>query len=128
MSTIEPRRHVLVWVAADFLESEGMLHILHESGAIPYPDKNWEKIVEAAEDSGGFALGGRLVDSNHGAGIWISPSSSTALEIMIPWHFVRSVVTASEHLHTQIFGLNRDGSEPESGGVLKPRDSSDMPG
>ena len=115
MSTIEPRRHVLVWVAAEFLESEGMLHILHESGAISTQDKDWEKIVEAAENSGGFALGGRLVDANHGAGIWISPSNGTGIEIMIPWHFVRSVVTASEHLHTKIFGLTRDGSEAESG-------------
>lgn len=127
MSTIEPRRHVLVWVAAEFLESEGMLHILHESGAIPYPDQTWEKIVEAAENSGGFALSGRLVESNHGAGIWIAPASGTGIEIMIPWHFVRSVVTASEHLHTKIFGLNRDGSEAEPAVSLRKRDSLDTP-
>ena len=72
MSTIEPRRHVLVWVAAEFLESEGMLHILQESGAISGQEKDWEKIVEAAENSGGFALGGKLVDPHHGAGIWTS--------------------------------------------------------
>src|SRR3954469_5800801 len=109
MATIDPRRHVLVWVAAEFLESEGMLHILHESGAIPGREQDWEKIVAAAEDSGGFAIGGILVDSNHGAGIWISPFSGPGLEIMIPWHFVRSVVTASEHLQDKIFGLARAG-------------------
>jgi len=116
MATIDPRRHVLVWVAAEFLESEGMLHILHESGAIPGQEQDWEKIVAAAEDSGGFAIGGILVDSNHGAGIWISPSSGPGLEIMIPWHFVRSVVTASEHLQDKIFGLSRAGGKLSQAG------------
>jgi hypothetical protein len=111
MATLEPRRHVLVWVAPEFLESEGMLHILHESGAIPDQEQDWEKIVAAAEDSGGFGLGGMLVDSNHGAGIWISPPNGPGLEIMIPWHFVRSVVTASEHLQGKIFGLARAGGK-----------------
>jgi len=41
MSTTEPRRHVLVWVAQEFLESEGMLHILQESGAVPGQEKDW---------------------------------------------------------------------------------------
>ena len=48
-----------------------MLQILQESGAIPGQAQDWEKIVEAAENSGGFALGGKLADANHGAGIWI---------------------------------------------------------
>lgn len=111
MSTTLPSRHVLVWVDAAFLESEGMLHILQESGAISGGEEDWEKLVAAAENSGGFALGGMLVESNHGAGIWISPSNSPGLEIMIPWHFVRSVVTASEHLQTRMFGLGRAGSK-----------------
>jgi hypothetical protein len=105
MSTIEPRRHVLVWVAAEFLESEGMLHILHECRAISGTEKDWDKIVESAEDSGGFALAGKLVDANHGAGIWISPLQDAGLEIMIPWHFVRSVVTAEEQRQIKSFGL-----------------------
>jgi hypothetical protein len=111
MATIQPSRHVLVWVDAEFLESEGMLHILQESGAIAGGEEDWEKLVAAAENSGGFALGGTLVESNHGAGIWISPPNAPGLEIMIPWHFVRSVVTASEHLQSKMFGLARAGAK-----------------
>jgi len=108
MSTTETRRHVLVWVAAEFLESEGMLHILQESGAVPGQEKDWEKIVEACENSGGFALAGKLVDVNHGAGIWISPPGDAGLEIMIPWHSVRSVVTAEEQHQIKTFGLVKE--------------------
>lgn len=111
MATALPCRHVLVWVDAEFLESEGMLHILQESGAITGQEQEWEKLVAAAEDSGGFALGGTLVESNHGAGIWISPPDTPELEIMIPWHFVRSVVTASEQHQSKIFGLARSGAK-----------------
>jgi hypothetical protein len=111
MATVQPSRHVLVWVDAEFLESEGMLQILQESGAITNREQDWEKLVAAAEDSGGFALSGILIDSNHGAGIWISPPSTPGLEIMIPWHFVRSVVTASEHLQSKMFGLARAGAK-----------------
>jgi hypothetical protein len=111
MAAMLPGRHVLVWVDAEFLESEGMLHILRESGAITAGEQDWEKLVAAAEDSGGYALGGMLVESNHGAGIWISPSNMPGLEIMIPWHFVRSVVTASEHLQSKMFGLARTASK-----------------
>jgi len=110
MATVQPSRHVLVWVDAEFLESEGMLHILQESGAIGGGEQDWEKLVAAAEDSGGYGLAGMLVDSNHGAGIWISPPNTPGLEIMIPWHFVRSVVTASEQLQNKIFGLARAGA------------------
>ena len=109
MATTEDRRHVLVWVAAEFLESEGMLHILNECGTISAQVKDWEKIVEGAEDSGGYAIAGKLVDPNHGAGIWISPLKDAGLEIMIPWHFVRSVVTAQEQHQIKTFGLAREG-------------------
>jgi hypothetical protein len=105
MSTSEPRRHVLVWVAPEFLESEGMLRILQEVGAIPGQEAEWEKIVEAAENTGGFALGGMLVESGHGAGIWISPPNDHGLEMLIPWHFVRSVLTAQQPQSSKIFGL-----------------------
>ncbi len=111
MASTFPSRHVLVWVDAEFLESEGMLHILKESGAITGGEKNWENLVAAAEDSGGFALSGMLVESNHGAGIWISPPDTPGLEIMIPWHFVRSVVTASEQFQSKMFGLARAGDK-----------------
>ncbi len=115
MATILPNRHVLVWVDAEFLESEGMLHILQESGVIAGGEQDWEKLVAAAENSGGFALGGMLADSNHGAGIWITPPETLGLEIMIPWHFVRSVVTASEHLQSKMFGLARAGAQRTPG-------------
>ena len=85
-----------------------MLHILQESGAVPGQEKDWEKIVEACENSGGFALAGELVDANHGAGIWISPPGDPGLEIMIPWHSVRSVVTAEEQHQIKIFGLVKE--------------------
>jgi len=114
----EPRRHVLVWVAAEFLESEGMLHILHECGSIPSQAKDWEKIVEGAEDFGGFALSGKLVDPNHGAGIWIAPVQDPGLEIMIPWHFVRSVVTAQEERQIKTFGLGRASSRQKAASPL----------
>jgi|SRR3954470_6027464 len=108
MSSPEQRRHVLVWVAAEFLESEGMLHILQETGAIPGSSLSWEKLVEAAENSGGFALGGTLVEMHHGAGIWISPPGEPGIEIMIPWQVVRSVVTAQEQQAARMFGLAAD--------------------
>ena len=111
---------MLVWVAAEFLESEGMLHILQESGAIPGQEQDWEKLVEAAENSGGFALGGQLVDPYHGAGIWISPLKDTGLEIMIPWHFVRSVVTAEEQHQIKRFGLARESSKQKPGKIPSP--------
>jgi hypothetical protein len=114
----EPRRHVLVWVAAEFLESEGMLHILHESGSMPSEAKDWAKIVEGAEDYGGFALSGKLVDPNHGAGIWIAPVQDPGLEIMIPWHFVRSVVTAQEERQIKTFGLRRANSRQKAASPL----------
>ena len=114
MPTAEPRRHVLVFVTAEFLESEGMLHILQETGAIAGHEKDWEKIVEAAESSGGFALGGTLVEVHHGAGIWISPLSDSGIEIMIPWQFVRSVVTAREQQSAKMFGLAADGRKLDS--------------
>ena len=85
-----------------------MLHILQESGAVPGQEKDWETIVEACENSGGFALAGKLVDVNHGAGIWISPPGDAGLEIMIPWHSVRSVVTAEEQHQIKIFGLLKE--------------------
>ena len=101
----DAKRHVLVWVDKTFIESEGMLHILEETGVLASHHSNWEKIVEAAENSGGFALSGTLVDDRHGAGIWICPMDGETLEIMIPWPMVRSVVTARQPESEKIFGL-----------------------
>jgi hypothetical protein len=105
MANGEKRRHAMVWVAPEFLESEGMLRILQETRVLPGDEAQWEKIVEAAENSGGFAIGGALVDAHHGAGLWIAPSEDYNLEIMIPWQFVRSVVTAHEPEAEKVFGL-----------------------
>ena len=105
MPHTDPRRHILVWVTAEYIQSEGMLHILQEAQAIPGYEDDWDRILEAAENTGGFALGGMLVEMHHGAGIWISPHADEAVEIMIPWQFVRSVVTAQEPLSTKMFGL-----------------------
>ncbi|HEY4361328.1 MAG TPA: hypothetical protein VGN17_10175 [Bryobacteraceae bacterium] len=69
------------------------------------PEGEWEKFVTAAEEAGGFALGGRLVESNHGAGVWISPLNEHGLELMIPWPFVRSLVTAQDPQSPKMFGL-----------------------
>jgi len=112
----EPRRHILVWVTAEYIQSEGMLHILQEAQAIPGYEDDWEKILDAAENTGGFALGGTLVEMHHGAGIWISPHADEALEIMIPWQFVRSVVTAQEPLSTKMFGLPSEPPKRKQGG------------
>jgi hypothetical protein len=105
MSHVDPRRQVLVWVTPEYLQSDGILHILQEARVIPGYEEDWSKILEAAENSGGFALGGTLVEMHHGAGVWISPAGDTGLEIMIPWQFVRSVLTAQEPISSRLFGL-----------------------
>lgn len=101
------RLHALVWVDKEFLESEGMLHILHETGLIPDTKANWETVVEAAENTGGFALSGMLADSNHGAGIWISPPNGGSLQMLIPWRAVKCVVTAEKSPETEVFNLSK---------------------
>ena len=109
----EPRQHVLVWVAPQFLQSAGILRILKEAEFLSLPEEEWGKFIQAAEEVGGFALGGRLVESNHGAGIWISPQSGPGLELMIPWAFVRSVVTTQDPESPKMFGLMAElGHEP----------------
>ena len=94
-----------MWVAPQFLQSTGMLRILKEAGFFSLPEAEWEKFISAAQEAGGFALGGRLVESNHGAGVWISPLNEHGLELMIPWPFVRSVVTAQDPQSPKMFGL-----------------------
>ncbi len=115
-SRSDRRREVLIWVAAEFLQSPGILRILHEAELLPVPENKWEDFIHSAVESGGFALAGRLAEAGHGAGIWISPESAPGLEVMIPWTFVRSVATAPELEARRIFGLARDGkfTQPKS--------------
>jgi len=106
----DTRRQVLVWIAAEFLQSPGMIRILHEAELLPVPEEKWHIFLRSAQESGGFALGGHLAEVNHGAGIWISPESSEGLEVMIPWPFIRSVVTAPAPDARKVFGLARNGN------------------
>lgn len=103
------RRAVLVWVAPEFLQSPGIIRIFHESELLPVAENKWDDFIRSANESGGFAVEGRLAEANHGAGIWISPESAHTLELMIPWAFVRSVVTAPELEARKVFGLARNG-------------------
>lgn len=95
----------MVWVAPQFLQSAGMLRILREAGLLSVPESDWDKFLDDTEEAGGFALGGLLVEAHHGAGIWIAPENTQGVQLMIPWQFVRSVVTAQEPEHTKAFGL-----------------------
>jgi hypothetical protein len=100
----EERKHVLVWVAQEFLHSGGMLRILEETGLIE-PGVPEALMALSAEAAGGCAITGLLVQAHHGAGIWITPEGSPGLELMIPWGFVRGVVTAESPKSKQILGL-----------------------
>ena len=113
MST-ESRKHVLVWTAPEVLQSEGMLRILEEVGLVPALDEDGNKVIEAAENTGGFALSGTLADLHHGAGIWISPVSDAGIQIMIPWGMVRTVLSANEVLPLRIGLLAEKGKEKRS--------------
>ena len=81
-----------------------MLHILQESGAIPGQEKNWEKIVEACENSGGLRAG-ELVDVNHGAGIWISPPGDARSRNHDPVAFGAQRGHSGRTAQIKIFGL-----------------------
>jgi len=110
----EGRRHVLIWVSPEFLKSPGMIQIFIEAGIVLPPVDKLEEYFHAAEDAGGFALTGRLVDANHGAGIWICPVNVPGLELMVPWQFVKSIVTAGDPPSSKIFGLVTDLAKPNS--------------
>ena len=101
----EVRRHVLIWLAPEFLKSSGMIQLFTEAGIFTVSDEELDDYIEAAKAAGGFALTGTLAEAGHGAGIWISPVSVPGLELMIPWHFVKSVVTAESPKSSKIFGL-----------------------
>ncbi|HYL65478.1 MAG TPA: hypothetical protein VE077_22900 [Candidatus Methylomirabilis sp.] len=107
----ETRKHVLLWVKQEFLQSPGMLQILKETGIFSHPEEKWRELAEAAEVTGGFALSGKLVNCDHPAGVWISPPSGRGLEVLVPWHFVISLVTAEEPQSSKTFGLIIDEAE-----------------
>ena len=101
----DPRRHVLIWVAPEFLKSSGMIQLFTEAGIFLPPQDDLDEYIHSAEAAGGFAMTGSLAEANHGAGIWISPVNVPGLELMIPWNLVRSVVTAESTQSSKAFGL-----------------------
>src|SRR5262245_39698916 len=111
------RKHVLVWVALEFLQSAGMLRILEETGLIE-PDVPETVVAVSAEAAGGCAITGFLVELQHGAGVWVAPEKSPGLELMIPWSFVRGIVTAEFPQSKQFIGLatqlSKNSSAPTS--------------
>lgn len=112
----EPQRHVLIWVTPEFLKSSGMIQLFTEAG-IFFPQGNeLDKYIQSAVAAGGFAITGTLTDVHHGAGIWISPVDTPGLELMVPWQFVRSVVTAESPHPPKAFGLMRELAETNGTG------------
>lgn len=97
------RKHALVWVSEEFLHP-GMLRILKETGLID-GDMPEARMAESIEQAGGCALTGLLAESQTGAGVWIAPEAAPGLDVMIPWGFVRGVVTAESPKTKQILGL-----------------------
>lgn len=112
----ESRRHVLIWVAPEFLKSSGMIQLFTEAGIFFQQNEDLEEYIQSAVSAGGFAVTGTLAEANHGAGIWISPVSIPGLELMIPWQFVKSVVTAESPHPPKAFGLMRDLAEANGAG------------
>ena len=108
----EPRRHVLIWVAPEFLKSSGMIQLFTEASIFLPPQDDLDEYIHSAEAAGGFALTGKLAEANHGAGIWISPNNVPGLELMIPWNLVKSVVTAESTQSSKAFGLMHDLAQP----------------
>lgn len=104
----ETRRHVLIWLAPEFLASSGMIQLFTEAGIFQPDEDHLDQYIKSAVAAGGFAMTGTLADVRHGAGIWISPADLPGLELMIPWQFVRSVVTAESPRSSRAFGLMSD--------------------
>lgn len=112
----EVRRHVLIWVAPEFLESAGMVQLFREAEIFVPAEDDLAKYILAAKAAGGFAITGTLADEHHSAGIWISPVNIPGLELMIPWQFVKSVVTASAQ-SSKAFELMSGLTQSKRGGV-----------
>ena len=104
----------VIWVAPDFLKSSGMIQLFTEASIFLPPDNDLDEYIHSAEAAGGFAMTGRLAEANHGAGIWISPVNVPGLELMIPWHLVKSVVTAESTQSSSAFGLMSDLVQPKT--------------
>lgn len=104
----ETRRHVLIWVTPEFLQSSGMVQLFTEAGIFFPRGEELDEYIRAAVAAGGFAVTGTLAEAHHGAGIWISPADTPGLELMIPWQFVKSVVTAESPQPPKAFGLMRE--------------------
>jgi hypothetical protein len=111
----EARRHVLIWVVPEFLKSPGMVQLFTEAGIFLPPAEELEEYFRSAEAAGGFAMTGTLAEMGHGAGIWISPVNVPGLELMVPWQFVKSVVTAESPQASKVFGLMTDAAGPVRG-------------
>src|SRR5580658_8700092 len=111
----ETRRHVLIWVVPEFLKSSGLVQLFTEAGIFLPPAEGLEEYFRSAEAAGGFAMTGLLAELGHGAGIWISPVNVPGLELMVPWQFVKSVVTAESPQASKVFGLMTDAAGPVRG-------------
>jgi len=107
----EPQRHVLIWVTPEFLKSSGMIQLFTEAGIFFPQGEELDEYIQSAVAAGGFAITGTLAEAHHGAGIWISPVGTPGLELMVPWQFVRSVVTAESPHPPKAFGLMRELAE-----------------
>jgi hypothetical protein len=104
----EARRHVLIWVVPEFLKSSGMVQLFTEAEILVPPQEGMEEYFRLAEMAGGFAMTGTLASDGHGAGIWISPAKVPGLELMVPWQYVRSVITAESPQASKVFGLTTE--------------------
>jgi hypothetical protein len=122
----EMRRHVLLWLAPEFLRSPGMLRLFTEAGIFLPPEDDMDEYMRSAEAAGGFAMTGKLAEANHGAGIWISPEDIPGLELMVPWQFVRSVVTAESPQSSPAFGLMRDLVQSNGAGKKAQKESQEL--
>jgi hypothetical protein len=111
----DARRHVLIWVTPEFLKSSGMVQLFTEAGIFLPPAEELEEYFRSAEAAGGFAMTGMLAEMGHGAGIWISPVNVPGLELMVPWQFVKSVITAESPQASKVFGLMTDATAPGRG-------------
>jgi hypothetical protein len=122
----ETRKHILIWVDPEFLRSSGMVQLFTEGGLLVLPERGLPEFIRSADEAGGFAMTGRLVDPFHGAGVWICPESALELEVMLPWHYVKSMVTAETPRMPKMFGLMTDLAETTPAGKppngrVKPR-------
>ncbi len=112
----ESPRHVLIWITPEFLKSSGMIQLFTEAGIVFPAGDQLEDYIQSAVNAGGFAVTGTLAEVNHGAGIWISPVETPGLQLMVPWQFVRSVVTAESPHPPKAFGLMRQMVEANGAG------------